>query len=65
MVRCDLCEPDAKQARPTGPLPASVMAIAEKPGQEEAYKGRVFVGDTGRELDGLNLPLAGLDRGDV
>ncbi len=51
--------------RPTGPLPAEVMFIGEKPGQTEDYQGRVFAGDTGKELDGLYLDRAGLKRADV
>lgn len=65
MSKCEVCEFDCRFAQPTGPRPASTMAIGEKPGRQEAYTGRVFVGDAGEEVNKLYFPLAGLDRDDV
>lgn len=65
MDRCPSCNHECRYASPTGPVPATVMAIGEKPGRQEANFERVFIGDTGKELDGLYLPLAGLDRDEV
>jgi len=47
---------------PTGPVPCRYLAIGEKPGQEEAYRGMVFQGKSGMEMNLTYLPLAGLDR---
>lgn len=41
------------------------MLIGEKPGQEEDYRGRPFIGATGQELNNLYLPIAGMSREDV
>ncbi len=65
MTRCLACDPNCRLVSPTGPCPADIMFIGEKPGQQEAYLGRVFVGDTGKELNDLYLPLAGLNRRQV
>lgn len=48
-----------------GLQPARVLAIMERPGREENLAGRVACGKTGQELDGLYLPLAGLDRSEI
>lgn len=51
-----------------GPQPCNVLFIGEGPGKQEDRRrdergeGRPFVGDSGAELDGLYLPLAGLRR---
>ncbi len=65
MVRCPCCEHDARLALPTGPLPCEYMAIGEKPGREEAYKGKVFQGMSGQEADQVYLPTGGLKRDQV
>lgn len=64
-MRCPSCDRSCRFVQPTGPVPCSTLFIGEKPGREEASRGYVFAGDTGKELDGLYLPLAGLDREDV
>ena len=67
--RCDSCDHSCKIVQPTGPRgydsSVRVALIGEKPGRQEAYIGRVFVGDSGRELDHLWLATAGLNRSDV
>ncbi len=63
--RCSSCDLTCKVVSPTGPQPARVLCIGEKPGKNEAKFGHVFVGDAGRELDRVYLPLAGLDRKEV
>ncbi len=60
--RCSACDPRCKLVDPSGPRQADILLIGEKPGQQEARFGQVFVGDTGRELDRTYLPLAGLER---
>ncbi len=62
MSRCDICDPNCKLVRPTGPRRADILFIGEKPGVVEDKIGHCFVGDTGKELDLTYLPLAGLDR---
>ncbi len=63
--RCSVCDINLKLCRDKPPAPHGVMLVAEKPGVQEAARGRVLVGDTGKELDQTYLPLAGLDRRDV
>lgn len=65
MNRCSECEFDARFARATGPTPARILFLGEKPGRQEAYRGFVFVGDTGEELNNTYFPLAGIERGEV
>lgn len=65
MHRCASCDHSCRFVQPTGNLTAEVMLIGEKPGKEEANRGLVFQGDSGRELNSLYLPMAGLDREDV
>ena len=48
-----------------GPRPARVLAIMERPGQDENRNGRVACGKTGQELDELYLPLVGLQRHEI
>jgi DNA polymerase len=43
---------------------ARVMVVAQAPGETEDREGRMFVGPTGRVLDGL-LASAGTDRGEL
>lgn len=47
-----------------GPMPARIMLIGERPGEQEAIKGRPFVGTSGRLLD-LCLENAGLYRDQI
>jgi len=63
--RCSVCDYTCKWVRPTGPQPASLLLLGEKPGKNESKYGHCFVGDAGRELDKVYLPLAGLERKDV
>ena len=65
MTRCEACDPRCKLVQATGPEPCDFLFIGEKPGKEEDHRGRVFCGDTGTELDGTYLPLAGLSRKQV
>ena len=62
---CPDCPRGCRPVPGDGPTPCRIMFIGEGPGRWEARKGRPFVGDTGAELDGLYLPLAGLERADV
>lgn len=48
-----------------GPQPASILCIAERPGQDENRYGRVLCGKTGQEFDEVYLPLAGLHRSEI
>lgn len=64
-VRCSACDCACRIVRGEGPVPAPIMLIGEKPGREEAAKGRPFVGDTGIELSQTYLPKAGLQRHEV
>jgi len=63
--RCGTCDLTCKLVKPTGPTPAQILCIGEKPGKNEAKYGHVFVGDAGRELDKVYLAMAGLERKDV
>lgn len=47
-----------------GPVPSKIILIGEKPGREEAERGRPFVGISGKYMD-IFLTAAGLDRADV
>jgi len=62
---CDTCPRRYRPIGGSGPQPASILAIGERPGKDEQRSGYVFVGKTGRELDETYLPLAGLDRSDI
>jgi uracil-DNA glycosylase len=49
-----------------GPIPSRAVFIGEAPGKWEDVRGRPFVGDAGRELDGLYLAdCAGIRREEV
>ncbi len=63
--RCSSCDLTCKLVAPTGLQPAQILCVGEKPGKNEARFGHVFVGDAGRELDKVYLPLAGLERKEV
>ena len=65
MSRCSVCNPILKVCRDYGPYPSDVLFLSKKPGRQEAFMGRIQVGDTGQELDRTYLPLAGLERGEV
>lgn len=65
MSRCDQCDPTCRLILGDGPLPCDTLFIGEKPGVDEDFRGRPFVGQTGMELDNTYLPIAGLDRGEV
>lgn len=54
-----------KQIKATGPVPATVMCVAERPGKEEAHRGVVLCGPSGKELDRYLLTEAGVDRANV
>jgi uracil-DNA glycosylase family 4 len=62
---CKNCPQKYKAIGGDGPRPAPVLAIMERPGQDENRNGRVACGKTGQELDELYLPLAGLDRSEI
>ena len=47
-----------------GPLDAGLAIVGEAPGRQEAERGRPFVGQAGKLLDGL-LEAAGVDRSEV
>ena len=47
-----------------GPLDASIFLIGEKPGREEAQRGKPFVGPSGQYLNRF-LEVAGLSRSEV
>lgn len=54
-----------KVIRSTGPVPATCMVVAERPGIEEARRGYVLCGKSGLELDRYLLTESGLDRANV
>jgi len=62
---CPNCPRKYRAIGGSGPQPAPVLCIAERPGKDENLRGRVLVGKTGQEWDELYLPLAGLDRSEV
>lgn len=64
-TRCPHCPRTCPPVPGYGPAPCPIAIIGEGPGYHEARRGIPFVGDTGLELDGLYLPLANLDRGQV
>ena len=48
------CPPCPRKYRPipgTGPRPAKVLLLGERPGETENRTGRVFDGKAGQELD--------------
>lgn len=55
----------AKAIKATGPIPATCMCVAERPGKEEASRGYVLCGPSGKELDRYLLTESGLDRANV
>lgn len=62
------CPPCQRKYRPipgTGPQPAPVLLIGERPGETENRTGRVFDGKAGQELDETYLPRGGYRRSDI
>ena len=62
MSRCATCDSTCRVILGSGPQPCEFLFIGEKPGREEDARGKVFIGDAGRELDSTYLGLAGLER---
>ena len=62
---CDACPHKHRAIGGSGPQPARILAIAERPGPRENERGEVLIGPTGQEFDELYLPLAGLDRSEI
>jgi uracil-DNA glycosylase len=65
MDRCPICPRKYNPVPGSGPQPAAIMGIGERPGRDENRYGRPFIGMAGQELDETYLPLAGLDRADI
>lgn len=65
MSRCSVCDHSCKVVLGDGPQPCPVMFIGEKPGYEEASRGRPFIGATGEEFNWHYLGLAGLSRDEI
>lgn len=71
MSRCRMCPSRKLPIEGAGPIPCSVMFIAESPGRAEDRmrdsegRGKPMQGDSGNELDQVYLPLAGLRRTEV
>ena len=59
---CRLCPYRSRPVPGQGPAPCRLLFIGEGPGRQEHAKGIPFCGESGWELDGLYLPLAGLTR---
>ena len=64
-MNCSACSLKYQCVRATGPRPARILCIGERPGVIENAKGYCFCGPTGEEWDYTYLPLAGLRRQDV
>ncbi len=62
---CETCPRKHRAIGGSGPQPARILAIAERPGPRENERGEVLCGPTGQEFDELYLPLAGLDRAEI
>lgn len=62
---CQFCPWRSRPVMGQGPRPCSTLFFGEGPGRVEHAKGIPFCGDSGRELDRLYLPLAGLSRPEV
>jgi DNA polymerase len=60
-----LCPANANVVPFHGPETARLVVVGEAPGATENAKGIPFCGDSGRELDQLYLPAAGMARQDV
>jgi uracil-DNA glycosylase len=65
MKPCSHCPRWKPPIGPSGPSPAQVLVIGEAPHKHENYRGKVFAGPSGRELDYRYLPLGGLRRHQV
>lgn len=64
-TRCDLYRGATNGVPGEGPGDARVLFVGEGPGFNEDKQGRPFVGASGRFLDQVLLPLAGLTRDEV
>lgn len=62
---CSLCPYRSRPVPGQGPIPCRFLFVGEGPGRREHAKGIPFCGESGWELDGLYLPLAGLSRSQV
>lgn len=62
MTRCVLCPRVRPPVPSTGPVPATVLLLGEAGHRTEDIQGLPFVGDTGKELDNVYLPLSGIPR---
>lgn len=62
---CSLCPHRSRPVPGQGPVPCRYAFVGEGPGRQEHAKGIPFCGESGWELDGLYLPLAGLCRSQV
>ena len=65
LTPCLTCPRIRRIVQPDGPVPCRTMFIGECPAREEDREGIPFSGKTGKELDGLYLPLANLPRSSV
>lgn len=59
---CPSCPRKYRAIGGSGPQPAQILCIAERPGKTENDHGRVLIGKTGEEFDHTYLPLSGLCR---
>lgn len=62
---CPTCPRKYAAVGGDGPQPARILAIGERPGENENKNKLVFCGKTGQEWNELYLPLAGLRRSGV
>lgn len=64
--RCAMCPGTYKCIKGSGPERNNYgLWIGEAPGPREEQKGQVFIGPTGKEVDGHYMPLAGIRRPNV
>lgn len=63
--RCEICLGTCRPVFGSGPRPAHIMGIGERPGGDENKVGIPFVGKAGQEQTETYFPLAGLDRDDI
>lgn len=61
---CDMCR-RRRTVPGVGPLPCRWLFLGEGPGWEENKYLEPFVGKSGRELNGLYLPMSGLGRHEI
>ncbi len=53
--KCRLCETRKNTLCGEGNLVARVMLLARAPGETENKEGRMFIGPSGKKLDGANV----------